>query len=163
VADPFSEFDALIRTAFGGGSVTAGFQPAVETLRDGDDAVLRFELPGIDVARDVTVEVKGRDLVVSGERRDERESEDAGRRVSEFRYGAFRRSFRLAAGVTADAVSASYDAGVLTVRVAGAYAESAGQQVAITTGSPVGDSASGEAPEAPTDTVPGEVEESHEG
>jgi hypothetical protein len=38
--------------------------------------------------------------------------------------------------VTAEAVSASYDAGVLTVRVAGAYAEAEGHKVEISTGTP---------------------------
>jgi HSP20 family protein len=140
---PFSEFDGLIRAAFGPSATTGasragrttGFSPAAEAHRDGDDAVIRLELPGVSTD-DVEVEVKGRHLVISGSRRDERTEESAGsRRFSEFRYGSFTRSFRLAPSVTADAVSASYDAGVLTVRVAGAYAETAGQRIAISTGS----------------------------
>ncbi len=35
----------------------AGHQPAVEVARDGDDAVIRVDLPGVDVAEDVHVEV----------------------------------------------------------------------------------------------------------
>jgi HSP20 family protein len=152
--DPFREFDNLVRTAFGStvpdrviGS--GGFSPAVESHREGDDAVIRFELPGVDVAKDVTVELKGRVLVVAGERRDQREESGEGRRFSEFRYGSFRRTFRLAPHVNADDVSASYDAGVLTVRVAGAFAETEGHKVAITTSSPA--------------AVEGEVTEAHEG
>lgn len=138
--DPFRELDSLVRTAFAGPSTRAttthgGFSPAVESHRDGDDALIRFELPGVDVEKDVTVEVKGRLLVVAGERRDERSETTEGRRFSEFSYGSFRRSFRLAPQVTGEAVTASYDAGVLTVRVAGAYAETEGHQVAISTAS----------------------------
>jgi HSP20 family molecular chaperone IbpA len=139
--DPFfTEFDSLVRAAFGpsastGTSRATGFSPAAEAHRDGDDAVIRLELPGVSTD-DLTVEVKGRHLVISGSRRDERTEEPSGnRRFSEFRYGSFTRSFRLAPSVTADAVSASYDAGVLTVRVAGAYAEIEGQRIAISTGS----------------------------
>ena len=114
----------------------AGFTPAAEIVRDGAHAVVRVELPGVNVADDVTVEVdKGR-LVVRGERRDERTEEQAGRSLREVRYGAFRRTFRLPEGVTADAVSASYDAGVLSVRVSGAYAGSEAHTVEITTGTP---------------------------
>ena len=143
--DPFfAEFDTLVRAAFGPsastgaratGTRSTGFSPAAEAHRDGDDAVIRLELPGVSTD-DVSVEVKGRHLVVSGSRRDERsESEEqSGRRFSEFRYGSFTRSFRLAPGVTAEAVSASYDAGVLTVRVAGAYAETEGHKIEITSG-----------------------------
>lgn len=137
VRDPFREFDSLVRRAFGPTAVepgSAGFVPAVETYRDGDDAVIRLELPGVDVAKDVNVEVVGRRLVVSGERRDERAE---GRRVREFRYGSFQRAFRLAPHVTAEAVSAAYDAGVLSVRVTGAYAETPGQRITITTSEPV--------------------------
>ena len=138
VRDPFREFDGLVRAAFGptapARAELSGFSPAVESRRDGDDAVIRFELPGVDVDNDVTIEVKGRVLVVAGERRDEREAEAEGKSLSEFRYGSFRRTFRLGPQVGADAVTASYDAGVLTVRVAGAFAETEGQRIAISNG-----------------------------
>lgn len=111
-----------------------GFRPAAEITKDGDDAVVRLELPGIDVDKDVTVELDGGRLVVRGERRDEHAETDAGtnRTLREVRYGAFRRSFAVPAHVTGDAVSASYDAGVLTVRVAGVYAGTQPQQITIT-------------------------------
>jgi len=139
--DPFfAEFDNLVRTAFGpsypGAGRQDGFSPAAEAHRDGDDAVIRLELPGVSTD-DVNVEVKGRHLVVSGSRRDVREEQaeqSTGRRFSEFRYGSFTRAFRLAPSVTAEAVSASYDAGVLTVRVAGAYAEAEGHKIEISNG-----------------------------
>jgi HSP20 family protein len=160
--DPFREFDSLVRTAFGAPTTRtpqptdfSGFRPAVESHRDGDDAVIRFELPGVDVARDVTVEVRGRVLVVAGERRDERQQDTEGRRVtgqlSEFRYGGFRRTFRLAPHVTAEAVTASYDAGVLTLRVSGAFAEAEGQRVEITTTVPVTGEVTGEVTGASTE------------
>ena len=34
-----------------------GFTPAAEIVRDGTDAVVKVEVPGLDVAKDVTVEV----------------------------------------------------------------------------------------------------------
>ena len=112
--------------------VTSGFNPAAEIVKDGDDAVVRLELPGVDVEKDVNVEVdKGR-LVIHGEHRDEHAEENNGRTLREIRYGSFRRSFQLPAHVTSEAIAASYDAGVLTVRVAGAYAGSAAQRIAIT-------------------------------
>jgi HSP20 family protein len=113
-----------------------GFTPAAEIVRDGEDALVKLELPGVDVADDVTVEVDRGRLVVRGERRDERTEEQAGRSLREVRYGSFRRSFRLPEGVTGESVSASYDAGVLTVRVAGAYAGTGAHKVEITTGTP---------------------------
>lgn len=137
--DPFAEFDALVRRSFGPQVVTRrteGFAPAAEAHRDGDDAVIRLDLPGVDVAKDVTVEVTGHQLVISGERRDEHTEESGPRSLKEFRYGSFRRAFRLAPSVTGEDVTAAYDNGVLTVRVAGAYAEPQGHKVAISTAAP---------------------------
>jgi len=108
-----------------------GFSPAAEIAKDGDDAVVRVELPGVDVEKDVSVEVDKGQLVIRGERRDERSEEKGGRTLSEVRYGSFRRSFKLPAHVTSDAISASYDAGVLTVRVAGAHKGAEAQRIAI--------------------------------
>ncbi|BAX90618.1 Hsp20/alpha crystallin family protein [Mycobacterium shigaense] len=120
--------------------VTSGFTPAAEIVTDGDDAVVRLELPGVDVEKDVNVEVDSHNgvsrLVIHGEHRDEHAEEQNGRTLREIRYGSFRRSFRLPAHVTGEAVKASYDAGVLTVRVTGALkkpAESPAQRIEITT------------------------------
>ena len=129
--DPFTEFDALVRSTFG--TQPTGFTPAAEVARDGEDAVVRVELPGLDVTKDVTVEVDDGQLVVRGERRDERTEDQDGRSVREVRYGSFRRSFRLPTHVTADALTASYDAGVLTVRVSGAYSGREARRIAIAT------------------------------
>lgn len=111
------------------------WHPAAEVTKDGDDAVVRLELPGIDVDKDVTVELDGGRLVIHGERRDEHAETDPGdanRTLREVRYGSFVRSFEVPAHITGDAVSASYDAGVLTVRVAGVHAGTRPQRIAIT-------------------------------
>lgn len=112
----------------------SGFSPAAEITKDGDDAVVRLELPGVDVEKDVTVELDGGHLIIRGERRDEHAGTDPAnekRTLREVRYGSFSRSFAVPAHITGDAVSASYDAGVLTVRVAGVYAGTQPQRIAI--------------------------------
>ena len=153
--DPFAEFDTLVRRAFGPVQTRpTAFTPAAEVTRDGADALVRLEVPGIDVAKDVTVEVTNGQLVVRGERRDERVEERSGRTVSEVRYGSFRRSFGLPRHLTADAVSASYDAGVLSVRVAGAYAGSEARTIAVTS-TPTAPTVEAPGTEAPAVEVPG--------
>jgi HSP20 family protein len=128
--DPFAEFDALVRQAFGPARTrrivratqpAAGFTPAADVSREGDDAIVRVEIPGLDPEQDVAVELTGRQLVIRGERRDEQTRNENGRSVRELRYGSFRRSFLVPRGVSADAVSATYEAGVLNVRIAGAF------------------------------------------
>ncbi len=128
----FNAFDALEKQAWGAVGIQRGFQPAAEIVRDGDDAIVRLELPGVDPEKDVTVEVDRSRLVVRGERRDERAEEKAGRSLREVRYGSFRRTFGLPAHVTSEAISASYDAGVLSVRVTGAHANNEAKKISIT-------------------------------
>jgi HSP20 family protein len=125
-ARPTWEIDRWVKEG-----VLNGFTPAAEIGKDGEDAVVRVELAGIDVDKDVTVEVDRGHLVIHGERRDERKEDNDGRTLREVRYGSFRRSFKLPAHVTGEAISASYDAGVLTVRVAGAHKGAGAQRIAI--------------------------------
>jgi len=61
----------------------------------------------------------------------ERSEETAGRTLSEVRYGSFRRTFKLPSHITGEAISASYDKGVLTVRVAGAHKGAEAHRIAI--------------------------------
>jgi HSP20 family protein len=128
--DPFTvlarmdrEFDELVRRGWAGNRekspAMAGFVPAVEVARDGADVVVRVELPGVDVERDVAIEVDRGKLVISGERRDERSEQSEGVLVRELRYGQFRREFALPPGVSPEQVEATYDAGLLDVRVRG--------------------------------------------
>jgi HSP20 family protein len=160
---PFGAFtaDRLVRdlwTRPAAPAARSGFAPAADVYRDGDDLVARFDLPGVEPERDVTVELEGRRLVVRGERRDQRvveapadaeatepaegEADDeartepvekpAGRRIREVRFGEFRRTVTLPKTAEADAVRASYDAGVLTVTVAGVFAGRAPQRIEVT-------------------------------
>ena len=116
-----------------GASHAEGVVPAADVYRDGEDLVARLDLPGVNPAEDVTVEVEGRKLVVRGERKDQRSEESEGRRVSEVRFGAFRRVVTLPKAVDGEAVTASYDAGVLTVTVAGVFAGTTPQRIEVTT------------------------------
>jgi HSP20 family protein len=126
-ARPTFEIDRWLKEG-----VFEGFTPAAEIVKDGEDAVVRLELPGVDVAKDVNVEVDRGHLVIHGERRDEHAGPAKdGRTLREVRYGSFRRSFKLPAHVAGDAISASYDAGVLTVRVAGAHKGAEAQRIEI--------------------------------
>jgi HSP20 family molecular chaperone IbpA len=134
-ARPAWDLDPWVKDFFGPAAVNdwfaRGFSPAAEIVKDGDDAVARLELPGVDVAKDVNVEVDKGNLVIHGERRDEHAEEKDGRTLREVRYGSFRRSFRLPTHVSSESISASYDAGVLTVRVTGAYKGAEAQRIAI--------------------------------
>jgi HSP20 family protein len=132
VWDPFTalsrldrDFDELVRRAWKTPTGTRGFVPAAEVAADGEDVVLRLELPGIDVEKDIDITVADGRLTISGRRTDRYEtgpdSSEQGEKgrvlVRELRYGAFRRDFALPEGVAADDVEASYDRGMLEIRV----------------------------------------------
>lgn len=140
--DPFTvlarmdrEFDDVVKRTWGD-TAQAGFVPPCEVVRRGEDVAIRFELPGVDVARDVTIEVEHGRLVVSGERRDPIGEDRSGLLVRELRYGAFRREFALPQGISPEQVEAAYDAGILDVTVKAVVApEPTPVKVPITTAS----------------------------
>jgi HSP20 family protein len=119
--DPFTalsrlddEFDDLVRRTFG--SASYQYVPPVEMATDGADVVITLELPGVD-PNAVDIEVADGRLTISGERRDRTENTRGKVLVREVRYGAFRRSFQLPEGVTAEQIDAEADHGLLRVRV----------------------------------------------
>ncbi|WP_022872049.1 Hsp20/alpha crystallin family protein [Nesterenkonia alba] len=132
--DPFSLIDDVfrqVRSPMSEESRRAGFVPAVDAHRDGEDLILSADLPGIDPENDVSVELTGgRTLTVSGERKTRNDAEG----IREVRYGTFSRTITLPEEVSQDAISAEYDAGVLTVRVAGVYAKEQPQRIKISSG-----------------------------
>lgn len=85
----------------------------VEDYIDGDDHIVRAELPGIDPDKDVEITVSGGLLRIHAERHQENKEPHR----SEFTYGSFTRSFTLPTGIETDDIKASYDQGILTVRV----------------------------------------------
>jgi HSP20 family protein len=89
----------------------------VEEYRDGDDLVVRAELPDIDPDKDLEITVSEGVLGISAERQEKTEHKDKSSYRSEFRYGSFSRNIALPQGVTENDVAASYKDGVLEVRV----------------------------------------------
>ena len=90
----------------------------IEEFVDGEDHVVRAELPGVDPDKDVHVTVADGSLRIKVERAVERRT-DEGRSVrSEFHYGSLYRQVPLPAGAREDKVTARYEKGILEVRVA---------------------------------------------
>jgi HSP20 family protein len=100
----------------GNGGTLRRWMPAMDLVETADHFVLRADLPGMS-EEDVNIEVEERVLTISGERKTEQtENKDGYHRV-ERAFGAFSRSLTLPEGVDAEAVSASFDRGVLEVRI----------------------------------------------
>ena len=94
-----------------------GFCPSVDVFYTGDPAraVVRADLAGIKV-EDVALEIRGRQLVIAGERRAEQAEGRLFQQI-EIESGHFRRAVELGADVVADEARASYEDGILVVEV----------------------------------------------
>ncbi len=111
----FEDFARTFRT-FGLPAATAGLLPEVDLTETEDDYRITVELPGVD-PKDVEVEVRGDLLVIRGEKRDEHEERGENRHFVERRFGRFERMIRLPAEVDLDKAEATFDKGVLTIRL----------------------------------------------
>lgn len=88
--------------------------PAVDLTEQNGSFLITAELPGI-APSDVEVKLADGMLTIRGEKKQETDREEADYRLSERRYGIFRRSFSLPDSVDADKIEASFANGVLTV------------------------------------------------
>ena len=110
----------------------AGYVPPVDVFYVGDPprAVVQVELPGVD-PDEVTVEVRGRELLLAGHRRPARAEGRLYQQV-EMGSGAFRRIIQLGADVVSDQAKAAYRDGVLEITLPLARPEDRRRSVPIT-------------------------------
>jgi HSP20 family protein len=116
-----NEMNRLFGTVFdtpqqGNGGTLRRWMPAMDLIETGDHFVLRADLPGMS-EEDVNIEVEERVLTISGERKAEHTENKEGYHRVERAFGTFSRSLTLPEGVDAEAVSASFDRGVLEVHI----------------------------------------------
>ncbi len=115
-----SDMNRLFNTCFDTPANGAGglrrWVPSMDLVETEDDFVLRADLPGLTEA-DVELELEDNVLTLSGERAAEHDESKEGYYRVERPSGAFARSLTLPDGVDADAIHASFDKGVLEVRV----------------------------------------------
>jgi len=90
--------------------------PAMDLVENDGSYEITAELPGID-AKDVELKVSGDMLTLKGEKREESETKDENRHVSERRYGSFQRTMRLPPDADADRIEARTTNGVLKVTI----------------------------------------------
>jgi HSP20 family protein len=96
---------------------TSSFAPAVDVYEDEHDITLKIEVPGID-EKDIDVRIENNTLTVHGERKIEKEEKEENYRRIERQNGSFTRTFTLPNTVDSDSVSATYEKGVLKVKLA---------------------------------------------
>ena len=112
------EIDRLFDDVYGGNATRSSWVPTVNVREAKEAVLLEMELPGI-TPEQVDISIDNDMLTVSGEKREERrEGEEEGRYyLVERNYGSFSRSFSLPQGIDAEQVDASFENGLLTIRI----------------------------------------------
>ena len=102
---------------------------ALDVAETKDAIEVSAELPGV-AENEIQVTVEGQALVIAGEKKSETDNRDKAWRVMERTYGAFRRVVPLTFAPDATKVSATFEKGVLHVRV-GKPSDLVAQKVSI--------------------------------
>ena len=138
--DPFANFERMRREMdelFGdvldraGMATRRGWTPRVDLFYCGDPprAIVKVELAGVDPDA-VAIELRGRQLLVAGERRADTQQDPLYQRM-EIERGPFRRVVELGADVEADSARASFEDGVLRIEIPLVTGEAGVRQVPI--------------------------------
>jgi HSP20 family protein len=113
--DPFRELDRLTQQVFGTDGTLA--RPSVmpmDAWRDGDTFHVEFDLPGVN-PDSIDLDVERNVVTVQAER--PARADNAELIAAERPRGVFRRQLVLGDNLDTERIAASYDAGVLTLRI----------------------------------------------
>ncbi len=97
------------------GSMTSPALP-LDVTTDNDALTVEASLPGIK-PDDVEITVENGTLTISGKTADERSSDEGSYLLQEIRRGSFSRSMTLPQGLEPDKASATFEHGMLTLRI----------------------------------------------
>jgi HSP20 family protein len=114
--DPFRELDRFTQQLFGQNGTWS--RPAVmpmDAYREGEQFVVHFDLPGVDPST-VDLNVERNVLTVKAERTHSY-GDNVELQVAERPRGVFSRQLFLGETLNTDNIQATYDAGVLTLRI----------------------------------------------
>ncbi len=132
-AGPFSlmrrlgeQMDRMFRTAL---------WPQIEVSHRDNKLVVTADIPGLK-REDVNVEVREKELVISGERRSESEQRRPGYYRSERSYGSFKRTIPLPEGSKLETASATFDKGVLRIEIEAPTEQVTGRRIEVREGNP---------------------------
>ncbi len=108
--------DSFVRRPLGPLFEAAGASLPLDVTRTADALVVEAALPGIK-PEDVEITVEDGTLSIHGEYREEGRSDQAESLVAEIRRGSVSRSIALPTGLEPDKASATFEHGVLTLRI----------------------------------------------
>jgi len=102
--DTYSDFDEH----------TTSWRPMLDVSESMDSYNVKIDLAGVK-PEEVSIEVNDDVLTVSGERKEEKVSDDQDTHLQEIAYGKFARSLRLPMPIYSENVKAKFDGGILKI------------------------------------------------
>lgn len=78
--------------------------------------VVKVELPGLD-ENEIKVDTSGNHLIISGDKKEEKNKDKSTCHICELAYGKFSRNIALPFEIEAQNINASFDKGVLTITI----------------------------------------------
>jgi HSP20 family protein len=108
--------DSFIRPRGGWLAPMGAANLAIDMYETKDEVVVKAALPGIK-PEEVEVSITGNTLTINGESKEEHEVKEQDYIRKERRYGSFSRSVTLPSGLKADKAEATFENGVLTLKV----------------------------------------------
>jgi HSP20 family protein len=115
--DPFRELDRLTQQFFGYNGTTS--RPAampMDAWRSGEEFLVAFDLPGVD-PNSIDLDVERNVVTVKAERKPTNGGGDVEYLVAERPRGVFSRQIFLGDNLDVEHINASYDAGVLMLKI----------------------------------------------
>lgn len=112
----FDDFLTPFAVADKPASMSESLSLKVDIYEKNDIIVIAAELPGVE-KEDISIDVKGKRVTLGGERKSDTEIKEENRYRSERRYGKFERTFSLPFEVNGDAVTATFDQGILKLEI----------------------------------------------
>jgi HSP20 family protein len=118
-SEPFTEVNRIAQQLFGVPQTGTWSRPTampVDSYRDGDEFVIAFDLPGV-LKDAIDIDVERNVLTVRAERRPLALGDEAVAQVCERPLGVFSRQLFLGDALDTDRIDATYDNGVLVLRI----------------------------------------------
>lgn len=118
-SEPFTEVNRLAQQLFGAPQTGTWSRPTAmpaDSYRNGDEFVIAFDLPGVD-REAIDIDVERNVLTVRAERRPVDLGDQAVAQLSERPLGVFSRQLFLGDALDAEHIDATYDNGVLVLRI----------------------------------------------
>jgi len=111
------DFDDIVKDFFAGFSninASRGVYPLLDIKEDKSKYTIDVEIPGIE-KKDLKISVKKDNLIIQGEKKEERKKEEESYLRVERSYGNFTRSVKLPTEINQSKITAKYNNGVVKI------------------------------------------------